>query len=117
MFLGPQARAQGGLDGRSFFIGLFEGEVLTETDTLFFQNGQLSFASARKYGFAPAAYRSKSKQNQITGSALNRSKLNGTMLWNFSVVADSIYGYAVFDNRVENPVRYRFQGKQVVRKP
>lgn len=100
-------------DQRRFAIELYAADLPTERDTLRFHNGQLTFSSARKYGFAPAAYQYKLKQNRMVGSALNRSKLNGTMLWNFTIVADSIYGLAVFDNRVENPVRYQFNGKEV----
>ncbi|MCS6916436.1 MAG: hypothetical protein RMK52_07775 [Chitinophagales bacterium] len=113
LVMGFAAAAQAPLDGRSYAIQLYENELPAERDTLSFRNGQLHFATARKYGFAPATYQFRSKANRITGSALHRSKLNGTMLWNFTVVADSIYGLADFDNRVENPIRYRFSGKEL----
>jgi hypothetical protein len=105
---------QANLDGRRFAIDLTLKDVHDSFDTLYFQGSKLSYTTARKYGFAPAEYKSKEKNTgRIVGTALNESKANGTMLWNFVVMEDSISGTATFDSRVQNAITYDFTGKEM----
>ena len=102
------------IDERRFAIDLFQGDRHDYFDTLDFSNGNLSYGTARKYGFQPAAYKVKEKKDRsLVGTALNESKTNGTMLWNFVIMNDSIAGTASFDSRVRNPVNYTFAGKEL----
>lgn len=106
--------AQTNLDGRRFAINLMLKGVHDSFDTLSFQGGKLTYSTARKFGFAPAEYKTKEKSTgRILGTALNESKANGTMLWNFVLLQDSISGTATFDSRVRNPVTYDFTGKEM----
>jgi hypothetical protein len=112
--LQKSSSGQANLEGRRFAIDLTLKGVHDSFDTLYFQGSKLSYATARKYGFAPAEYKSKEKNTgRIVGTALNESKANGTMLWNFVVMEDSISGTATFDSRVQNAITYDFTGKEM----
>lgn len=112
----PSARsnAQINLDGKQYAIDLMLKGVHDSFDTLRFEGAKLTYNTARKYGFAPAEYKAKEKSTgRIIGTAMNESKQNGTMLWNFVVIQDSIAGIATFDSRVRNAVTYDFTGRKL----
>lgn len=114
IFLRSQSYGQSILDGKIYAINLTLKGVHDSFDTLMFQGGRLTYSTARRYGFAPAEYKTKEKNTgRMVGTALNESKTNGTMLWNFVVLEDSISGSATFDSRVRNPVTYEFTGKEI----
>lgn len=114
IFLRSQSYGQSNLDGKRYAINLTLKGVHDSFDTLRFQGGKLTYSTALKYGFAPAEYKAKEKNTgRMVGTALNESKANGTMLWNFVVMEDSISGSATFDSRVRNPVTYDFTGKEI----
>jgi hypothetical protein len=82
-------------------------------DTLTFQNNSMMFATAKKYGFLPESMKPKEKNGDIHFVATFKSKKNGDMIWEGTVMNDSIAGTLIWDTTVRNPVNYTFTGKQV----
>ena len=113
LLFGEAAYSQSSLDGRKFAIVLYRDKERDSSDTLFFDSGMLNYATAKKFGFQPAEYKAKEKNKNIIVTALNKSKINGTMLWNLTVMQDSTAGTAVFDTNLQNPVKYSFTGKEI----
>jgi len=113
LFISHRSFSQVNLDDRKFAINMFRSGTHDSFDTIYFKNGNLTYYTARKYGFAPAPYKAKEKKDgNVVGTATNESKANGVMVWNFVVMNDSIAGTASFDTRVQNPVNYDFTGKE-----
>ncbi|MFI5134217.1 MAG: hypothetical protein ACHQD9_00060 [Chitinophagales bacterium] len=113
LFISHLSYSQVNLDDRKFAINMFRGGTHDSFDTLYFSKGNLTYYTARKYGFQSAPYKAKEKKDEtIVGTATNESKANGVMVWNFVVMNDSIAGTASFDTRVQNPVNYDFTGKE-----
>jgi len=101
------------LDGKSFLIILYLQNERDSRDTLMFQNNSMTFATAKKYGFIPESMKPKEKNGNIHFVSTFKSKKNGDMIWEGTVMNDSIAGTCIWDKVLQNPVNYTFTGKQV----
>ena len=101
------------LDGKSFRVFLYLQKERDSIDTLRFQNNSMTFATAKKYGFIPESMKPKEKNGNIHFVATYKSKKNGTMIWDGTVMNDSIAGTIIWDTSVRNPVNYTFTGKEI----
>ena len=101
------------LDGKSFVIFLYLQKERDSIDTLWFENSSMSFATQKKYGFVPESMKPKEKNGNIHFVATYKSKKNGDMIWEGTVMNDSIAGTLIWDTSVRNPVNYTFTGKEV----
>ena len=102
------------LDGKIFFIVLYEGKQKDSQQNLTFEEGKLIFSDADKYGFSSEEYKCKQKNDTTwTFLCVSKSKKNGTMTWDGKVVNDEVEGTLLWTRLVENPVTYTFKGKQI----
>ena len=101
------------LDGKSFVIFLYLEKERDSIDTLMFQNSSMSFATEKKYGFIPESMKPKEKNGNIHFVATFKSKKNGDMIWEGTVMNDSIAGTCIWDKLLQNPINYTFTGKKV----
>ena len=101
------------LDGKSFVVFVYLQKERDSIDTLTFQNNSMIFATAKKYGFLPESMKPKEKNGNIHFVATYKSKKNGDMIWEGTVMNDSIAGTCIWDKMLQNPVNYTFTGKQV----
>lgn len=101
------------LDGKTYIVELFLNKNFDSKDTLYFNDGEMTYASATKFGFQSAAYKAKQKDSTITFNVTNKSKLNGTMFWVGEITGEVVKGTETYDNPSENPVKYVFEGKEM----
>ena len=101
------------LDGKSFGVTMYLQKKKDSLDTLTFQNNSLIFATAKKYGFIAESMKPKEKNGNIHFVATYKSKKNGTMIWEGTVMNDSIAGTLIWDTTVRNPDNYTFTGKEI----
>ena len=104
--------AQASLDGKSFTVILYIQKQRDYVDTIKFQNNSMTFSSARKYGFVTESIKPKEKNGNIHFVTTCKSKKNGTMIWEGTVMNDSIAGTLIWDQPLQNPINYTFTGKQ-----
>lgn len=101
------------VDGKTFKVFMYLQKERDSIDTLMFQNNSMLFATAKKYGFLPESMKPKEKNGNIHFVATYKSKKNGTMIWEGTVMNDSIAGTLIWDTSVRNPVNYTFTGKEI----
>ena len=100
-------------DGKSFTIILYIQKQRNSVDTLKFENNSMTFASAKKYGFIMESMKPKEKNGNIHFVSTFNSKKNGDMVWEGTIMNDSIAGTCIWDRPLENPINYTFTGKEV----
>jgi len=101
------------LDGKSYAIILYIQQERDSRDTLMFQDNSMTFASAKKYGFIIESMKPKEKNGDIHFVSTFKSKKNGDMIWEGTVMNDSIAGTCIWDKMLQNPINYTFTGKEV----
>ena len=101
------------LDGKSFTVILYIQKKRDSVDTLKFQNNSMTFANAKKYGFITESMKPKEKNGNIHFVSTFNSKKNGDMVWEGTIMNDSIAGTCIWDRPLENPINYTFTGKEV----
>ena len=106
-------RAQTSLDGKSFTVILYIQKQRNSVDTLKFQNNSMTFGTAKKYGFVIESMKPKEKNGDIHFVSTFNSKKNGDMVWEGTIMNDSIAGTCIWDRPLENPINYTFTGKEV----
>jgi hypothetical protein len=101
------------LDGKSFTLILYLQKERNSVDTLKFQNNSMTFATAKKYGFIIESMKPKEKNGNIHFVSTFNSRKNGDMIWEGTIMNDSIAGTCIWDKVLQNPVNYTFTGKEV----
>ena len=100
------------LDGKSFTVILYVQKERDSVDTLKFQNNSMTFSNAKKYGFIVESMKPKEKNGNIHFVSTFHSKKNGDMVWEGTIMNDSIAGTCIWDRPLENPINYTFTGKE-----
>lgn len=108
------AQAPDPVAGKKFAIKVYLGKELDSNQSLAFENGNLTFSEAAKYGFVPQSYKWKQKNDSTcTFLSVSESPKNGSMTWEGKVINDRIEGTCIWTRKVENPVNYTFKGKLI----
>jgi hypothetical protein len=110
--IGTNVFAQSSLDGKKFTVILYIQKQRDSVDTLKFENNTMTFSSARTYGFVTESLKLKEKNGNIHFVSTGKSKKNGDIVWEGTVMNDSIAGTMIWDKVLQNPVNYTFTGKR-----
>jgi len=101
------------IDGKSYAIILYIQQERDSRDTLMFHDNSMTFATAKKYGFVIESIKPKEKNGNTHFVSTFKSKKNGDMIWEGTVMNDSIAGTCIWDKMLQNPVNYTFTGKEL----
>lgn len=102
------------LAGKKYTVTLYLGKEHDSKQALAFENGNMTFSEAEKYGFTPDTYKWKQKNDStITFLSISKSAKNGSMTWEGKVINDHIEGTCIWTRKVENPANYTFKGSRI----
>lgn len=103
--------AESPFTGSHYLISLYAGKEFDSKQTLSFEDVGMTFSEAGQYGFEPASFKWKQKNDSTwTFLSINKSVKNGIMTWEGKVIQDKIEGTCIWSRKVENPVNYTFSG-------
>lgn len=105
------AVADDSLDGKSFLVELSETKKNEVTkDELIFKDGTFFSVECEQYGFGPASYESKSKDDAILFESTLVSGTEGKAEWEGSVKGDKITGTFIWSKEGQDPIIYTYAG-------
>ncbi len=106
------ALASDSLDVKSFSIKINEHGKDSEAtdDELIFKDGTFFSSDCEQYGFSPAKYESKSKDDVTMFKSTLTSEKEGKAEWEGKVKGDNIEGTFIWSKEGQDPIVYTYKG-------